>query len=304
MSTSVSSILNGAFGLVRRYPRAVAVWAVLYLAVSIGTTLVWMPFQMQILAPASTPERAFQDAAPLFAAFGLFGIFALAIQMVLITAAYRAVLRPGESSFAFLRFGMDEIRQIVLAIVMVVGFYALLILGFVALGFGVGFVATAGTAGAVAGVIIAIPLGIAFTCLCIWLAVRLCLAFPLMVLRRSFAIGEAWQLSRGHFWTLFAAFIVVAVLYFVCALVVSSLTTASYMSALMTSGAYAPGAKGEAVRQAALIRDLTAITPLKVIGWLLSGAIGGIFIGLNGGATATAVRDLTGDQEELVRQFS
>lgn len=304
MSTSVSSILNGAFGLVRQHPLAVAVWACIYLAVTIGSALFWLPFQTQMLAAGANPQQTVQDLPAMLVGIGLFGLGAIAVQMVLITAAYRAVLRPEESGFAFLRFGMDEIRQIVLAIVMIVGFYGLLIVGFVAIAFGIGFMSVAGTAGTVLGVILGVVLGIAFTCLCIWLAVRLCLAFPLMVLRRSFAIGEAWQLSRGHFWTLFAAFIVVAVLYFVCALVVSSLTTASYMSALMTSGAYAPGAKGEAVRQAALIRDFTAITPLKVIGWLLSGAIGGIFIGLNGGATATAVRDLTGDQEELVRQFS
>lgn len=304
MSTSVSSILNGAFGLVRQHPLAVAVWACIYLAVTIGSALFWLPFQTRMLTAGTNPQQAFQDLPTLFIGIGLFGLGAVAVQMVLITAAYRAVLRPEQSGFAFLRFGMDEIRQIVLAIVMIVGFYALLIVGFLAIAFGIGFMSVAGTAGTVLGAILGVLLGIAFTCLCIWLAVRLCLAFPLMVLRRGFAIGEAWRLSRDHFWTLFGAFVVVAVLYIMCAVVVSSFTSASYMSALMTSGAFTPDGKGEAVRQAALIRDMTAITPMTVIGWVLGGLIGGVFIGLNGGATATAVRDLAVDDQELVRRFS
>ena len=304
MSTSVSSILNGAFGLVRRYPKAVAAWACIYLAVTVGSALFWMPIQARLLSAAPNARMGFQDVAPILIGADLFGIGAIVVQMVLITAAYRAVLRPEQSGFAFLRFGMDEIRQIVLAIAMIVGFYVLLLAGFLAIMFGIGFMSAAGTAGAVLGIILGILLGIAFACFCIWLAVRLCLAFPLMVLRRSFAIGEAWRLSRGYFWPLFGAFIVVAVLYFVCAVVISSFTSASYMAALMSSGAFEPGGKGEAVRQAAMIRDMTAIGPMTVIGWIFGGLVGGIFVALNGGATATAVRDLAVDDQELIRQFS
>jgi hypothetical protein len=52
-----------------------------------------------------------------------------------------------------------------------------------------------------------------------------------------------------------------------------------------------------------MIRQLTAITPLTVIGWVLSALVGGVFIALNGGATATAVRDLTVNDDELARRF-
>lgn len=301
--TSVSSILNGAFGLVRERPLAVLVWCGCYLAVTIGWALYWMPFQSALLTAGANPGRTIEDLPALFIGIGLFGLGAIIVQMVLITAAYRAVLRPRESGFAFLRFGMDEVRQIVLAIVMIVGFYILIFVGFFAIAFGGAFLAGIGTAGKVLGILLGIVLGIAFLCLCIWLAVRLCVAFPLMVLRRRFAIGEAWRLSRGNFWTLFGAFIVVAVLYIVCAGVIGTLTAASYMSALMSGGILDPGGKTSAVQQAAMIRQFTAITPMTVIGWVLSGLVGGVFIALNGGATATAVRDLTVDDDSLARQF-
>jgi hypothetical protein len=301
--TSVSSILNGAFGLVRTRPLAVLAWCGCHLAVTVGSALYWLPFQSTLLEMGTNPGRSTQELGALFLGIALFGLGALALQMVLITAAYRAILHPDKSGFAYLRFGVDELLEIVLAIVMIVGFYALIFGGLVAIILGATFVAVLGTAGKVLGILLGILLGIAFLCLCIWLAVRLCLAFPLVVLRHRLAIGEAWRLSRGNFWTLFGAFIVVAVLYIVCVGVIGTLTAASYLSTLMSSGGFDPGGKASAVQQAAMIRQLTAITPLTVIGWVLSALVGGVFIALNGGATATAVRDLTVNDDELARRF-
>jgi len=300
--TSISSILNGAFGLVRDRPVTVLVWCGIYLAVTVGSALFWLPIQAQMMT-MGTNSRALDDLPALFVGFGLFGLAALLVQMILLTAAYRAVLRPGDGRFAFLRFGMDELRETLLAIVMIVAFYALIVAGALVIGVGAAFLGRGGTAGIVLAVLLGLILTIAFLCLVIWLAVRLCLAFPLTLLRRRFVIGEAWRLSKGRFWTLFGAFIAIFFLYFICSVVVSSVTAASYMSALANGGLFAPG-KDPAVQQAAFIRQFTTITPVMVIGWIFGGLLGGAFMALNGGATATAVRDLTVDDGELIERFS
>ncbi len=301
--TSVSSLLNGAFGLIRNHPRAVLAWCAGYLVVTVGTALYWMPLQSAMLTPEAGPQ-ALQDLPVMLLGYGIVGIAAIAIQMVLLSAAYRAVLRPAQASFAYLRFGANELRQIVLAIAVIVGFYLLIAGGIFAIAFGAAYFARLGPAAAIIATIVAAFGGLAFICLCVWLAVRLCLAFPLMMLRGRFAIGEAWRLSRGHFWTLFATFIIVAILYFVCSAVIGSITMASYMSALVQGGLFDPGAKTGAAQEAAMLRQLTAITPLTVIGWLLGAIVGGVFTGLNGGATATAVKDLTATDEELANTFA
>jgi hypothetical protein len=43
---------------------------------------------------------------------------------------------------------------------------------------------------------------------------------------------------------------------------------------------------------------------MTVVGWILSGLLGGLSIALIGGAVATATRDLTGDPEGVGRTFA
>ena len=187
--TSVSSILNGAFGLIRDNFPATLVWCGCYLVVTVGSAFYWAPIQLAMFAPED-PAQAFGRMPALLASYGLFVLGCAAIQMILLTAAYRAVLRPTQSGFGFIRFGADELREIVLGIAMMAAFYALLVGGLVAI-FAAGvLLGSTGTAGMVLGILLAIIFSLAFVGLCIWLAVRLCLAFPLTLLRRRFAIGD------------------------------------------------------------------------------------------------------------------
>jgi len=301
--TSVSSILNGAFGLIRDNFPATLVWCGCYLVVTVGSAFYWAPIQLAMFAPED-PAQAFGRMPALLASYGLFVLGCAAIQMILLTAAYRAVLRPTQSGFGFIRFGADELREIVLGIAMMAAFYALLVGGLVAI-FAAGvLLGSTGTAGMVLGILLAIIFSLAFVGLCIWLAVRLCLAFPLTLLRRRFAIGEAWRLSRGHFWSLFGALLVIFVLYVVATSVVGSMTAASYLSALGEAGLFGPDATIDPGQQATLISTLTRITPMNVAGWIIGGLVGGIFTGLSGGATATAVKELVGDHEEVAARFA
>ncbi|MDP9103325.1 MAG: hypothetical protein M3N05_04895, partial [Pseudomonadota bacterium] len=58
----------------------------------------------------------------------LFAILVLLIQMVLSTAVLRAVLRPADRTAGYLRFGMDELRQLGLAMIVL---FSMLVYAFI-----------------------------------------------------------------------------------------------------------------------------------------------------------------------------
>jgi hypothetical protein len=128
------------FGLVRNKPLSVLVWGLLYglyslviigIIVQLGGTAFK---ELNDMSPSSTST----DPSEIFAIFGRLALpFSLIIPLSLVfgtalyTALYRAILHPEKSSFAYLRFGMDEIRVILVSIAnafIIIGVYILVII--------------------------------------------------------------------------------------------------------------------------------------------------------------------------------
>ena len=65
--------------------------------------------------------------------------------------------------------------------------------------------------GALVGALLMAVAGLAF----LWLAVRLAPAAATSVARRRFAFFDAWKVSKGRFWALFGAFLLIFLMYFV-----------------------------------------------------------------------------------------
>ncbi|MEN3745721.1 hypothetical protein TPR58_00980 [Sphingomonas sp. HF-S3] len=179
----------------------------------LGTSMIFMPGQ------AADPSAMGQFGAGALLMILLVYLLQFFLSIILINAVYRAMLRPSESSFAFMRIGGDEFRMLGLAVIFFIGIvilYLLMLLATMVVAFVIGAIAGQNTA--VAGVLTFV-LGIGFFALWIWVLVRLSLIFPMTFHRRRIAIDEGWALGKGRFWTLFGSYLVVWLLIVVLALV-------------------------------------------------------------------------------------
>jgi hypothetical protein len=307
--TSVGSILGGAFGLIRRHPLSVLVWGLLYVAAIALLLLAMRPLfsvysdllSQQVARGTAGPMDP-QDLQPFMArmqsAGGIaflseIGVFALV--MVLFTATQRAVLRPAERGFAFLRLGGDELRLVGLALVLAVCLYVVSFLATLLLMIPVVIVGVA-SGSPVAVTLLALVEFIVLTGAMIYVEVRLSLAFPLTFLRRGFVVGEAWRLSKGRFWTLFGAYFVIALIYMMLSAILVGVAVAPFFSEL-AQGDGTP----EAVRLAAMhLMEGFVTLDARNAGLILGGALlGGFGLALFGGAMATAIRDLVASDPAL-----
>lgn len=204
---------------------AILLWAAFYLVLLGVTAILFGSAFVEFFQAAEALERAgaeptWQDFAPLLGFYAVLIPGSIIVGSVIYGAVNRAVLRPAESAFGYLRFGADELRIIAVSILLCLLFVALVI----GLGLVVGIVA--GVLSAVAGDVaawITIPAVIAMYGAMIWAAVRFSLAIPITVAERRIAVFDSWRMTRGNFWSLFGMMLLSAVMamvvYFLFAIV-------------------------------------------------------------------------------------
>jgi hypothetical protein len=297
---SVGMIVGGAFRLIRERPGSVLMWGAVYslAAFAIGYFMVSSMAPMMAMGERSDPNVALTAMRGFFARMLLVYLVFFFVYTILMTAAQRAVLRPGESDFASIRLGGDELRMIGLALFL--GF--LFMIGYLVAFMILGVVAVAvGSGNPVAAMPVMIIGGLVILCLLLFFWVRVSLAFPLTLMRRRFVLGEAWQLSRGHFWTLLGGYAVLTVILIAVALVASLVLQGSYWSQLMGGGLTGPGAQRAA--QAQMEAQYALGLPM-ILSLLLGTVMGGLTFAFTGGGTATAARALAVDHEGIAETFT
>jgi hypothetical protein len=155
----------------------------------------------QLEQSGATPTM--EDFAPLFQMMGL--LFAVLLPASLITSAMmhaaiaRSVLRPGESAFGYLRLGMDEVRVLVVSVVLFLVFMVLMAVSSGLIGVAVGMTVAAE---APALWLLVVLLVLATIALFAWLSVRLSLAIPITMAERRIAIFDSFGFTKGRFWPL------------------------------------------------------------------------------------------------------
>lgn len=295
--TNIGAIVGGAFRVIRERPGAVAVWGLVYL---IG--LVVLSLLVGLVAGTlgmSDPGGGYaQRGGGFYLAILLFYLGWFLLAAVLMNAVFRTILRPEERRFFSLRLGMDEWRMfgLILLVVIcsiVIGVLVQLLLMLLALVVRM----AAGDNDLVAG-IGGIILLLAYLGGLIWVLVRISVMYPLTFYRRAITLDEAWSLTRGRFWPLFAAYLVIMVLLIV---VFGTLFWFSFRDifAAASMPATDPYAKDLAFRAA---MDQLAAVPLAVrlaIGlvWLVAAVIGSV---LWHGMIASATRELLLEEGEVL----
>lgn len=219
---ATESALEG-FRLARRAPLAILTWALAYLVFFIvffalaGSSLIHIVTLAEQVQGSAEPSIS--DLMALGQAYGSLMIFALPMSLlfgaVLATAIARAVIRPAERRFGYLRLGKDELR--VLLVTLAVG---LIMFGVTFVGMGVVGVLAGLAAGMGAPVLIlpAMLAGLAVAAVAIWLAVRFSLAVPITFAEQKIAIKESWAMSKGRFWPLLGMAVMAGVMSMLVAL--------------------------------------------------------------------------------------
>lgn len=197
------------FRITREKPRILLIWAGFYLIISFLMPILLVTMGGQDLmaleaaanSPDADPAAALQNLAALAPMYAILLPAGLAVQAVLAAAVYRAILRPSESSYGYLRLGSDEMRLAVLTLI----YFLLTALAVVAVVL-VGGIA-AGVAYSVMGSpVIGVALGLFFLGLLFFAAVRLSLAPVMTFAEERITVFESWRLTKGQFWKLVGAY--------------------------------------------------------------------------------------------------
>lgn len=294
---SVGSILGGAFGLLRERPGAVAIWAVTYCVGSLAISLVMGLLMFDTVMPAGADAGAALSvwAGPMLSLMLLLYLCLLLLVVVLMNAVFRAMLRPQEGGFAFMRLGMDEFRMLGLVILVGIGLFAAVLIGELLLLLLITIIGFALGAGAIAGALSAL-LALAFLCAVVWVEVRISLVFPLSFDRRRMSLDAAWELTRGRFWLLFACYFLIGLIFAVATGIVMWAAMGDYFATLIQANG-----DREQIRAAAAAFAAKQLA-MPLASKILFGVAGAVFfaagLALGPGLLASATRELLGDENE------
>ncbi len=301
---SVGSFIGGGTSFLRNNLRIVAIWAALYLVTIIAAIGFMRPafgsimdFQRQMALRKSmgvTGPPVFP--ANMFGTLFLVEIIALLVMLVAFAAVVRAAARAENEGFAYIRVGMDELRLLGLTIIIILLAIVAEIVAVLVLGILGGVLGA--MLGAKAGIGVAALLTVALFCGAIYAQVRLSLAGVLTVIQHRIVIKDAWRATKGQFWSLFLAYLVMGLIYLAVSVVILAITSPGLLTAYASFDPRALQAAGQA--QLAQTAGFSIVYMLK----MLLGAI--IIIPwsviLIAGMT-TVAQDLSGLNHSIARQF-
>lgn len=202
---SIGETALAGWGLVRREPKAVAVWGLVLLVFLFGPMVaVLTPIMLEFGRLASDLEgaqgtEAFDQAIGLQLWMMLFNLVStvvqLVVQSVVIAAVFRAVLEPDNRGRFRLRLGAQEAWLMLLVVIGFAIFYIGMVLVMIA-GLAIGglfyFVAQEAGAFIAGGLVILVG-----TVALLWVGLRLSMAGPMSFAERKLRLFESWTLTKG-----------------------------------------------------------------------------------------------------------
>lgn len=299
MAFSASDAAFEGFRLVRRNPLALVAWALVYAVLSL-IALVAVSGIVEPLIQWSESAEALESSTATTAEVGAmlqtFGAIFLQISWlipislfvgaVLAAAVARGVLNPKAKGFGYVRFGMDEVRVMVVTFVLGVLMTAACVVVFMLIGI-IGGIAAASGAGW--GWLVALAVGLAGVALLIWLAVRLSLAVPITVAENRMAFFDSFALTKGRFWPLLGMAIIAGVMTLIISFLSSIITMPLGVMSGMESWSFGPNSDPEALRA---MLDIS--NPWVIASSLVEAIVYALTVGVLYAPFAAAYRDIKG----------
>jgi hypothetical protein len=269
---SITDAALAGFRMVREHPRTVAIWGVLLMVLSGLSTIIMIAMggpelqRFSEMDPSSMADLNEMAAAmaPMAPIILLSGVLNLVISAVMVTGVTRMILRPGDAANAYLRLGVEELRQGVALFL-----YYLLILGIY---FGAVFVGAVviGTASALSSgllvglaVLVVVPAIFGVT---LYAVVRFSFAGVLTFAQGRITLRGSLPFTKGRFWPLLGAYVLAFVLFLIvyAAILVLGTATAAIFGGLTGAGA---------VFQSDVSSLAAFLTPVGVIRLVIIGAL-------------------------------
>ncbi len=214
---STTDVAFAGFRVVREHWGLFAIWCALALTGSLffPAFLVALSGQdivrLQTLAATGNKDTtlALQAVSRLLPSYLVIFVVALLLNGVVYAAVNRVVLHPEDRRSAYLRLGMDELRQLMLQVLTVVTFVCFYV-GFLLIALIAGLVAS--TLGkdvsALVNALMVAGVLLGFT----WAAIRLSLSSPLTFATGRVDLFGSWRLTRHRFWPIFGSYLLATVL--------------------------------------------------------------------------------------------
>jgi hypothetical protein len=184
---SASDAALAGFQVIREKWRLVAGWSLFNLLALIAAVVVTFILIGVGVAFAGSRDQAGTIGGVIGAV--VLGLGAFLIEVMIVCALFRAMLRDEEPGFLHLRLGFDEGRVAIVWLGMLAGAIVVILLGVQAV------TAAAHAAGGWAG----LAAGLLAAALLVWLALRLALAAPVAVAEHRIGFFRSWRLTRGRF---------------------------------------------------------------------------------------------------------
>lgn len=212
-------VAQEGFRLVARRPLAVFVWGLLMTLVQTVVpfgVMGWLLFSQDGLWPLlmSADGGANTEALQAFelkvnlAQIAVLPLVML-VSVVVVGAAFRAILEPEASARFYMRVGKAEGWLLLVSLVasIVIGAPAIIVVLIA-----VAVTAMVAMASQVAAVVVGLMLGAAAIAAYAWIGARFMMAAPLTFTSRAFRLFESWPLTRGHAWFLVRVWLAMLIL--------------------------------------------------------------------------------------------
>jgi len=197
------------FRVVRENPFSLVFWALASFVFSLAMSGAYLAAGGKIIDPPAVQADPSQTQALLAQLAGLAPaiLAAAAVALVVNCIAYgamnRAVLRPHEAAFGFLRLGIDELRllgaTVLLAIIFLSAEFGLVVVAALCTGL-------AAMGGKVVGILVGAVTVATAICVIAILAVRLSLVLASTFDTGKINLGASWALTRGRFWPILGTY--------------------------------------------------------------------------------------------------
>ncbi len=245
MSFMATTSSLAGFRLIGRRPGTILVWALVWLLLVYGPLAVFLPQWLTAILGAlrtlrdlhqgdvrETIQGMLRWEVSLMKLVAPWTIWGWLVGTVLSAAVYRSVIDPRSRGFAYLRLSGDELRLLLLQIIL-----ALLWTAFLAAVIGAGaalFIAAGSLQPAwrtLAGVLGVLALAV----VCVYVPLRFVFAAPMTIADQRLRIFESWGLTSGRMWKVLGLVLLVTIL----------VLTVAYAGALIANaflyGALGPG---------------------------------------------------------------